>query len=256
MFFKRNAPTIVDYDKTKSELLRLGWLSKIYNVEDNKSVYDITSLGYQYYFAICMNTGYTQMFGGPALQEGQMTAHINEDIDLIDEGYIIDVIDSAKLTPKAAEYLYVLTDLHGKEITVKKQNTKETKNGAMNKFGKYSDMFMRGMQKVSKVAQEYDKNSTASTRNAWSKEEKSSSRKRKHKISKEKRDKLHEHGLYLLDISDKNWLVSNQSCKSDWVVIADQDNPDKICFLFKHKTDIDKLIIMLQELDRGMEEGK
>ena len=45
MFFKRNAPTIVDYDKTKSELLRLGWLAEIYDVESNKSIYDITDSG-------------------------------------------------------------------------------------------------------------------------------------------------------------------------------------------------------------------
>ena len=54
MFFKRNIPTIADYDKTKSELLRLGWLSEIYNVESNESIYEITDLGYQYYFAIVM----------------------------------------------------------------------------------------------------------------------------------------------------------------------------------------------------------
>ena len=67
MFFKRNAPTIVDYDKTKSELLRLGWLTEIYNAESNKSIYDITDLGYQYYFAICMKAGRDQMFTGPPI---------------------------------------------------------------------------------------------------------------------------------------------------------------------------------------------
>ena len=71
MFFKRNAPTIVDYDKTKSELLRLGWLVEIYDVETNKSIYDITDLGYQYYFAICMSSqSNTHLFGGPTLTEG------------------------------------------------------------------------------------------------------------------------------------------------------------------------------------------
>ena len=37
---------------------------------------------------------------------------------------------------------------------------------------------MRGLQKVSEVAQEYDKASTKATRNAWGKDKKSSSRKR------------------------------------------------------------------------------
>jgi len=178
MFFKRNAPTVVDYDKTKSDLLRLGWLVEIYDVESNKSIYDITNLGYQYYFAICMSVNYTQMFSGPTLAEGQTTAYINGDIDLTEEGYLVDGIDCKKLTPKAAEYLYVLTDLHGKEITIKNQNAKTVKSGSANKVGKYTSMFMRGMKKLSESAQDYDKTSTTSTRNAWGKNKKSSSRKR------------------------------------------------------------------------------
>ena len=184
MFFKRNAPTVVDYDKTKSDLLRLGWLVEIYDVESNKSIYDITNLGYQYYFAICMSVNYTQMFSGPRLAEGQTTAYIDDDIDLTEEGYLVDGIDCKKLTPKAAEYLYVLTDLHGKEITIKNQNAKTVKSGSANKVGKYTAMFMRGMQKVSEVAQDYDKTSTTATRNAWGKDKKSPSRK---KISSIKR---------------------------------------------------------------------
>ena len=84
IFFRDNAPPIEDYDKTLNELIDLGWIQKIYNIEMNKSIYDMTSLGYQYYFAICMKTGYTQMFGGPTLTEGQTTAYINEDIDLVE----------------------------------------------------------------------------------------------------------------------------------------------------------------------------
>ena len=178
MFFKSNTPTIVDYDKTKSELLRLGWLVEIYDVEANKSIYDITSIGYQYYFAICMKVGRDQMFTGPRLTEGQTTAFIHEDIDLVEEGYLVNGIDCEKLTPKSAEYLYVLTDLHGKEIIIKNQNVKAPKSGAMNKIGKYSGMFMKGMQKVSEVAREYDKNSTIVTRNVWGKKKKSSSRRK------------------------------------------------------------------------------
>ena len=184
MFFKRNAPIIADYDKTKSDLLRLGWLVEIYDAESNKSIYDITNLGYQYYFAICMKVNRIQMFSGPTLAEGQTTAYINGDIDLTEEGYLVNGIDCEKLTPKAAEYLYVLTDLHGKEITIKNQNTKTAKSGSANKVGKYTAMFMRGMKKLSESAQEYDKTSTTATRNAWGKDKKSSSRK---KISSIKR---------------------------------------------------------------------
>ncbi len=184
MFFKRNAPIIADYDKTKSDLLRLGWLVEIYDAESNKSIYDITNLGYQYYFAICMKVNRIQMFSGPTLAEGQTTAYINGDIDLTEEGYLVNGIDCEKLTPKAAEYLYVLTDLHGKEITIKNQNTKTAKSGSANKVGKYTAMFMRGMKKLSESAQDYDKTSTTSTRNAWGKNKKSSSRK---KISSIKR---------------------------------------------------------------------
>ena len=178
MFFKRNAPTVVDYDKTKSDLLRLGWLVEIYDIESNKSIYNITNLGYQYYFAICMKVNRIQIFSGPTLAEGQSTAYIDDDIDLTEEGYLVDGIDCKKLTPKAAEYLYVLTDLHGKEITIKNQNAKTVKSGSANKVGKYTSMFMRGMKKLSESAQDYDKTSTTSTRNAWGKKKKSSSRKR------------------------------------------------------------------------------
>ena len=184
MFFKRNAPTVVDYDKTKSDLLRLGWLVEIYDVESNKSIYDITNLGYQYYFAICMKVGRAQMFSGPTLAEGQTTAYIDDDIDLTEEGYLVNGMDCEKLTPKAAEYLYVLTDLHGKEITIKNQNTKTAKSGSANKVGKYTSMFMRGMKKLSESAQDYDKTSTTSTRNAWGKNKKSSSRKKTSSIKR------------------------------------------------------------------------
>ena len=178
MFFKRNIPTIADYDKTKSELLSLGWLSEIYNVESNESIYDITDLGYQYYFAICMKAGRDQMFTGPRLADGQTTAYIHDYIDLAEEGYLVHSIDCEKLTPKAAEYLYVLTDLHGKEITIKEHDAKTSKSSAVSKIAKYSSRFMRGLQKVSDAAQKYDKASTTSTRNVWGKDKKSSSRKR------------------------------------------------------------------------------
>ena len=187
MFFKRNAPTVVDYDKTKSDLLRLGWLVEIYDVESNKSIYDITNLGYQYYFAICMKVNRIQIFSGPTLAEGQSTAYIDDDIDLIEEGYLVDGIDCEKLTPKAAEYLYVLTDLHGKEITIKNQNAKTVKSGSANKVGKYTSMFMRGMKKLSESAQDYDKTSTTSTRNAWGKKKKNSSRKKTSSIKRKVR---------------------------------------------------------------------
>ena len=184
MFFKRNAPTVVDYDKTKSDLLRLGWLAEIYDVESNKSIYDITDLGYQYYFAICMKAGRDQLFTGPRLADGQTTAYIHDYIDLIEEGYLVHSIDCEKLTPKAAEYIYVLTDLHGKDITIKNQNAKTVKSGSANKVGKYTSMFMRGMKKLSESAQDYDKTSTTSTRNAWGKKKKSSSRKKTSSIKR------------------------------------------------------------------------
>ena len=187
MFFKRNAPTVVDYDKTKSDLLRLGWLVEIYDVESNKSIYDITNLGYQYYFAICMKVNRIQMFSGPTLAEGQSTAYIDDDIDLTEEGYLVDGMDCEKLTPKAAEYLYVLTDSHGKEITIKNQNAKTVKSGSANKVGKYTAMFMRGMKKLSESAQDYDKTSTTSTRKAWGKKKKNSSRKKTSSIKRKVR---------------------------------------------------------------------
>ena len=158
IFFRDNAPPIEDYDKTLNELIDLGWIQKIYNVEMNKSIYDMTSLGYQYYFAICMKASYTQMFGGPTLTEGQTTEYINEDNDLVEEGYLIDGIDSVKLTPTAAEYLYVLTDAHGKEVKVKKQKNNQQKNSSTaSKIGVGMMKFMKGIQQASKVAQEYDK---------------------------------------------------------------------------------------------------
>ena len=127
MFFKRNVPTIMDYDKTKSELLSLGWLSEIYNVESNESIYDITDLGYQYYFAICMKAGRDQIFTGPRLADGQTTAYIHDYIDLAEEGYLVHSIDCEKLTPKAAEYLYVLTDLHGRKLQLKTKMQRQPK---------------------------------------------------------------------------------------------------------------------------------
>ena len=175
IFFRDNAPPIEDYDKTLNELIDLGWIQKIYNVEMNKSIYDTTSLGYQYYFAICMKTGYAEMFGGPRLQEGQLKAHISESIDLVEEGYIIDGIDSAKLTPLGAEYLYVLTDSHGRDVEVKKSKTTDKNKSDKNKSGKSNmskvlggvQTFMKGMHEMSKMAQKYDKSSTESTKNVW-----------------------------------------------------------------------------------------
>ena len=188
IFFRDNAPPIEDYDKTLNELIDLGWIQKIYNVEMNKSIYDTTSLGYQYYFAICMKIGYAQMFGGPTLTEGQTTAYIDADIDLVEEGYLIDGIDSAKLTPIAAEYLYVLTDAHGKEVKVKKLKSMRQKNSsAASKIGVGMMKFMKGIQQASKAAQEYDKQSTSATQNFWGEDKGSSKKKSKAKKTKKKR---------------------------------------------------------------------
>ena len=188
IFFRDNAPPIEDYDKTLNELIDLGWIQKIYNVEMNKSIYDTTSLGYQYYFAICMKIGYAQMFGGPTLTEGQTTAYIDADIDLVEEGYLIDGIDSAKLTPIAAEYLYVLTDAHGKEVKVKKLKSIRQKNSSTaSKIGVGMMKFMKGIQQVSKAAQEYDKQSTSATQNFWGEDKGSSKKKSKAKKTKKKK---------------------------------------------------------------------
>jgi len=159
-------PDGLDYDKTASKLLKLGWLSEIYNVESNKSVYQITDLGYQYYFTICLATGYERLFNGPK-QIMDSESVVNEDMDLFEEGYVVAGKDSQKLTPTGAEYLCVLIDAHDKEIRTGGKNKKTSKSSTVKKIGKYSAMFMRGMNKVSEMAQEYDKQSTAATRNYW-----------------------------------------------------------------------------------------
>tara|TARA_Y100000310_G_scaffold313697_1_gene362350 strand:- start:1302 stop:1925 length:624 start_codon:yes stop_codon:yes gene_type:complete len=170
-FFKNDAPIVEDYERTRAELIQEGWLSKIYNVEKMRSVYDITDLGYQYYFAICMQVGYKQLFTGPKLAEGQTHGVIEDDIDLVREGFIIEGIDAMKLTPRAADYLYVLTDSHGKVVqaTIKLKSGEKVKKDTNwgEKLGSGFASFMKGMQGVSKMAQQYDKASTKSTRSAW-----------------------------------------------------------------------------------------
>ena len=164
-------PDGLDYDKTVSKLLKLGWLSEIFDVESNKSIYQITDLGYQYYFTICLATGYKRLFNGPK-QIMDSESVVNEDMDIFEEGYVIAGRDSQKLTPTGAEYLCVLIDAHDKEIKTGGKNKKASKSGTVNKIGKYSAMFMRGMNKVSEMAQEYDKQSTNATRNFWGEDKK------------------------------------------------------------------------------------
>ena len=183
-FFKGDAPPVEDYDKTVSKLLKLGWLSEIYDVESNKSMYEITNTGSEYYFAICIETGYEQLFNGPRLVEGQTEALIDWDIDLVEEGCVVNAKDRTYLTPIAAEYLYVMINSLGKDIRSKKRGAKAPKSGTMNKIGKYSAMFMRGVQKASEAAQEYDKQSTASTQNFWGNDEDSSKKKSEAKKKK------------------------------------------------------------------------
>lgn len=197
-FFKDDAPIVEDYERTRAELMEEGWLSKIYNVEKIRSVYDITDLGYQYYFAICMQAGYKQLFTGPTLAEGQTHGIIEDEIDLVREGFIVEGIDAKKLTPRAADYLFVLTDSHGKVIqaTIKLKNGKHVKSDTNwgEKLGKGFASFMKGMQGVSKMAQTYDKSSTRSTRNVWSTDSSvfspnkvSGKKKRKKKTSRRKK---------------------------------------------------------------------
>ena len=92
---------------------------------------------------------------------------VSEDMDIFEEGYIIPGRDGQKLTPTGAEYLCVLIDAHDKEIRTGGKNKKTSKSATVKKIGKYSAMFMSGMQKVSEVAQEYDKQSTIATQNFW-----------------------------------------------------------------------------------------
>ena len=183
-FFKGDAPPVEDYDKTVSKLLKLGWLSEIYDVESNKSIYEITNTGSEYYFAICIETGYEQLFNGPRLVEGQTEALIDGDVDLVEEGFVVNAKDRTYLTPIAAEYLHVMINSLGKDIRTKKRSAKAPKSGTMNKIGKYSAMFMRGVQKASEAAQEYDKQSTASTQNFWGNDEDSSKKKSEAKKKK------------------------------------------------------------------------
>ena len=164
-------PDGLDYDKTASKLLKLGWLSEIYNVESNKSVYQITDLGYQYYFTICLATGYERLFNGPK-QIMDSESVVNEDMDLFEEGYVVAGKDSQKLTPTGAEYLCVLIDAHDKEIRTGGKNKKTSKSSTVKKIGKYSAMFMRGLNRASEIAQEYDKQSTTATRKYWVKDKK------------------------------------------------------------------------------------
>ena len=185
-FFKDDAPPVEDYDKTVSKLLKLGWLSEIYDVESNKSIYEITNTGFEYYFAICIETGYEQLFNGPRLVEGQTEALIDGDVALDEEGFVVNAKDRTYLTPIAAEYLHVMINSLGKDIRTKKRSAKAPKSGTMNKIGKYSAMFMRGVQKVSEAAQEYDKQSTAATRNIWGNDEGSSKKKSEAKKKKKK----------------------------------------------------------------------
>ena len=174
-FFKDEGPYVEDYDKTRDDLISLGWIQKVYNIELKRSMYDTTGLGYQYYFAICMAVNHTHLFAGPTLTEGQTTAYIDDTIDLAEEGFIIDGIDCKKLTPKAAEYVYVLTDSQGKDASpVIKLNKKNNKNqiGKQKtdwgtKLGVGFAQFMKGMQSLSKAAQQYDTQSTKATRTAW-----------------------------------------------------------------------------------------
>ena len=183
-FFKGDTPPVEDYDKTVSKLLKLGWLSEIFDVESNKSIYEITSTGSEYYFLICIKTGYEQLFNGPILAEGQTEILVDEIPDLVEEGFVVNAKDGKYLTPIAAEYLYVMINSLGKDIRSKKRGAKAPKSGTMNKIGKYSAMFMRGVQKASEAAQEYDKQSTASTQNFWGNDEDSSKKKSEAKKKK------------------------------------------------------------------------
>ena len=199
IFFKDEGPHVEDYDKIRDELLRLKWLQRIYNLELNQSVYDITGLGYQYYFAICMSVNHTHMFGGPTLTEGQTSAYIDDTIDLVKEGFIIDGIDSKKLTPKAAEYIFVLTDSHGKDamptIKLSKKNDKDqlaSNNQKTNWWAKAGigfAQFMKGMQSLSKAAQSYDTESTKATQTAWGTPKKTYSSRHKVAVKKYKKRK-------------------------------------------------------------------
>ena len=186
-FFKGDAPPVEDYDKTVSKLLKLGWLSEIYDVESNKSIYEITNTGSEYYFLICIKTGYEQLFNGPILAEGQTEIIVDEIPDLVEEGFVVNAKDGKYLTPIAAEYLYVMINSLGKDIRSKKRGAKAPKSGTMNKIGKYSAMFMRGVQKASEAAQEYDKQSTASTQNFWGNDEDSSKKKSEAKKKEKKK---------------------------------------------------------------------
>jgi hypothetical protein len=179
-FFKDDTPFVEDYDGIRAELIKLGWIQKIYNVEINSAIYDTTDIGYQYYFAICMELDYDSLFGGLKIAEGQTNAFINESIDLVGEGFLIDGMDAKKMTPKAAEYLYVLVDSQGKSTYEKPKKidnkTSNNTDNTMIKLGKAFASFTKGMQSMSKMAQQYDKSSTKATRSAWGENTSSSTR--------------------------------------------------------------------------------
>ena len=161
-------PKIDNHSEILTKLQQAKWIAKIADVDSGNNIYWMTLKGQENYAVICNLLQRHQMYSGPTLSKffllekngKKHKAYESFTSDILGLS-MVTKIDKVKgndiyaLTPKGAEYLFVMTESHGrKEFWFGKPKDKKSKSNKTleQKIGEVSVKVIKGVNKVGKMS--------------------------------------------------------------------------------------------------------
>ena len=161
-------PKIDNHSEILTKLQQAKWIAKIADVDSGNNIYWMTLKGQENYAVICNLLQRHQMYSGPTLSKffllekngKKHKAYESFTSDILGLS-MVTKIDKVKgkdiyaLTPKGAEYLFVMTESHGrKEFWFGKPKDKKSKSNKTleQKIGEVSVKVIKGVNKGGKMS--------------------------------------------------------------------------------------------------------
>ena len=161
-------PKIDNHSEILTKLQQAKWIAKIADVDSGKNIYWMTLKGQENYAVICNLLQRHQMYSGPTLSKFFLLVKNGKKIKAYESFTssnlglsMITKIDKSNgndvyaLTPKGAEYMYVMTESHGRdEFWFGKPKVKGKKGDKTleQKIGEISVKVIKGVNKVGKMS--------------------------------------------------------------------------------------------------------
>lgn len=161
-------PKIDNHSEILTKLQQAKWIAKIADVDSGKNIYWMTLKGQENYAVICNLLQRHQMYSGPTLSKFFLLVKNGKKIKSYESFTssnlglsMITKIDTDKgkdvyaLTPKGAEYMYMMTESHAREefwFGKPKAKGKKGDKTLEQKIGEISIKVIKGVNKVGKMS--------------------------------------------------------------------------------------------------------